>query len=138
MAGLRPRRDGRRAARPHVPSYGGGPGGRGSGGRRGRDRGLAGLDGATVGPGALLTDPPAPDADAAALLDRIGEGLPGTTPTDGAWEWLGVVAPHTATPLDLLQTTGSALLVIGVALLALSGAGRWDAGRWRCSSAPAR
>ena len=60
---------------------------------------------------ALLTDPPAPDADAAALLDRIAEGMPGTTPTDGAWEWLGVVAPHTATPLDLLQTTGSALLV---------------------------
>jgi hypothetical protein len=69
---------------------------------------------------ALLTDPPAPDADAAALLDRIAAGLPGTTPTDGAWQWLLVVAPHTATPFDLLQTTGSALLVVGLALLALA------------------
>ena len=32
---------------------------------------------------------------------------------DGAWQWLLVVAPHTATPFDLLQTIGSALLVIG-------------------------
>lgn len=69
---------------------------------------------------ALLTDPPAPDADATDLLDRISVGLPGTTPTDGAWQWLLVVAPHTATPFDLLQTIGSALLVIGLALLALS------------------
>jgi hypothetical protein len=69
---------------------------------------------------ALLADPPAPEADAAALLDRISSGLPGTTPTDGAWQWLLVVAPHTATPFDLLQTIGSALLVIGAALLALS------------------
>lgn len=72
---------------------------------------------------ALVTDPPAPDADAAALLDRIAGGLPGTTPTDGAWQWLLVVAPHTATPFDLLQTTGSALLVVGLALLALSAVG---------------
>jgi hypothetical protein len=69
---------------------------------------------------ALLTDPPAPEADGAALLDRISSGLPGTTPTDGAWQWLLVVAPHTATPFDLVQTIGSALLVVGAALLALS------------------
>ncbi len=69
---------------------------------------------------ALLADPPAPDVDAAALLDRISAGLPGTTPTGGAWQWLLVVAPHTATPFDLVQTIGSALLVIGSALLALS------------------
>lgn len=68
---------------------------------------------------ALLAGPPAQDADAAALLDRIAAGLPGTTPTGGAWQWLLVVAPHTATPFDLLQTIGSALLVIGVALLAV-------------------
>ena len=66
---------------------------------------------------ALLTDPPGRDADAAALLDRISQGLPGTTPTDGAWQWLLVVAPHTATPFDLAQTIGSALIVIGLALL---------------------
>lgn len=66
---------------------------------------------------ALLTDPPAGDASAAALVDRISQGLPGTTPTDGAWQWLLVVAPHTATPFDLARTIGSALAVIGLALL---------------------
>ena len=71
---------------------------------------------------ALLTEPPAQDADAASLLDRIAGGLPGTTPTGGAWEWLLVVAPHTATPFDLAQTIGSALLVIGLALLVLGAA----------------
>lgn len=68
---------------------------------------------------ALLADPPAQGLDAAALLDRISAGLPGTTPTGGAWQWLLVVAPHTATPFDLAQTIGSALLVVGVLLLAL-------------------
>lgn len=65
----------------------------------------------------LLTDPPAGDATAAALLDHISEGLPGTTPTGGAWEWLLVVAPHSGTPFDLAHTAGSALVVIGLALL---------------------
>ncbi len=69
---------------------------------------------------ALLAGPPAQDVDGAALLDRISVGLPGTTPTGGAWQWLLVVAPHTATPFDLLQTIGSALVVVGVALLVLS------------------
>lgn len=72
---------------------------------------------------ALLDDPPATDADAVALLERIAEGLPGSTPTGGAGEWLLVVAPHTATPFDLAQTIGSALLVVGAALL-LVGAAR--------------
>jgi Heparan-alpha-glucosaminide N-acetyltransferase, catalytic len=72
---------------------------------------------------ALLTRPPAPDVDATALLDRISSGLFGTTPTDGAWQWLLVVAPHTATPFDLLQTIGSALLVIGLALLVVDAVG---------------
>ena len=66
---------------------------------------------------ALLSDPPTSDPTPAALLDRISQGLPGNTPTDGAWQWLLVVAPHTATPFDLAQTIGSALAVIGVALL---------------------
>lgn len=66
---------------------------------------------------ALLSDPPASDPTPAALLDRISQGLPGTTPTDGAWQWLLVVAPHSATPFDLAQTIGSALAIIGVALL---------------------
>jgi hypothetical protein len=65
---------------------------------------------------ALRTDPPSGDSTAA-LLDRISEGLPGTTPTGGAWEWLLVVAPHSGTPFDLAHTIGSALVVIGLALL---------------------
>lgn len=40
----------------------------------------------------------------------------GTTPTSSLW-WLAVDTPHTGTPPDLLGTTGSALLVIGVLLL---------------------
>lgn len=51
------------------------------------------------------------------LLESISGGLGGTTPTGGAWQWLLVVAPHSATPFDLTHTIGSALLVIGAALL---------------------
>lgn len=40
----------------------------------------------------------------------------GTTPT-GTWWWLAIAEPHSGTPLDLAHTTGSAFLVIGVALL---------------------
>ncbi len=79
-------------------------------------RALTGLDRVRE---ALLSRPPAPDADAAELLDRIRVGMYGTTPTGGAGEWLLVVAPHSATPFDLVQTIGSSLLVIGVALLVL-------------------
>ena len=41
----------------------------------------------------------------------------GTTPTGGDLEWLLLAAPHTGTPFDLAQTTGSALAVIGLCLL---------------------
>ncbi len=37
----------------------------------------------------------------------------GTTPTT-SWWWLAVSAPHSGTPLDLLHTTGFALLVVGL------------------------
>ncbi len=40
----------------------------------------------------------------------------GTTPTSSFW-WLAVDTPHAGTPPDLLGTTGSALLVIGLCLL---------------------
>ena len=72
---------------------------------------------------ALVSDPPTPGGDAAALLDEIASGLPGSTPTGGAWEWLLVVAPHTATSFDLAQTVGSALLVLGAALLVVGALG---------------
>lgn len=47
----------------------------------------------------------------------MGAGLSGTTPT-GSWWWLTVQAAHSATPFDLAQTTGCALVVIGACLLA--------------------
>lgn len=72
---------------------------------------------------ALLSDATGPDRDAGALLDRIASGMFGTTPTGGAWEWLLVVAPHTATPFDLAQTIGSSLLVLGTALLVVGAMG---------------
>lgn len=53
----------------------------------------------------------------AELLDQIATGMHGNTPRGGGWEWLLVVAPHSSTPLDLLATLGSALLVIGACLL---------------------
>jgi len=40
----------------------------------------------------------------------------GTTPTD-SWWWLAVDAPHSGTPLNLAGTTGTALAVLGMALL---------------------
>jgi hypothetical protein len=42
----------------------------------------------------------------------------GVTPPDGDWSWLLLVAPHSATPFDLAQTIGSAVLVIALCLLA--------------------
>lgn len=64
----------------------------------------------------LLAEPPYPGSFDE-LFDQIAEGTHGTTPTGGAWEWLLVVAPHSATPFDLAQTIGSALLVIGCCLM---------------------
>ena len=40
----------------------------------------------------------------------------GTTPTSSGW-WLTLAEPHSGTPLDLAATTGSALVLLGVALL---------------------
>lgn len=53
-------------------------------------------------------------------LDRaLAVFLPGSTPTT-SWAWLLVDAPHSATPFDLLATSGSALAVLGLALLVAS------------------
>ena len=52
--------------------------------------------------------------------DRVAEEVAGNqfgnVPTDTAW-WLAVDEPHASTTLDLLATTGTALLVLGLALL---------------------
>jgi len=47
---------------------------------------------------------------------QVQEGRYGTVPTT-TWWWLATDAPHSTTPLDLLHTTGTALVVLGAALL---------------------
>ncbi|HEX6969522.1 MAG TPA: heparan-alpha-glucosaminide N-acetyltransferase domain-containing protein [Micromonosporaceae bacterium] len=44
-------------------------------------------------------------------------GGTGSTPTS-TWWWLAVCAPHTGTPFDLLHTTGTAVTLLAVLLLA--------------------
>lgn len=61
-------------------------------------RGLAAITAASDGP-----------------VDVVGNQF-GNVPTDTPW-WLAVDAPHASTPPDVLHTTGTALLVLGVALL---------------------
>jgi uncharacterized membrane protein len=58
------------------------------------------------GPGQTIED----------LLDQISRGMFGQTPAEGSWAWLLVVAPHSSTPFDLLQTMGSAAFVLGICL----------------------
>jgi hypothetical protein len=53
-----------------------------------------------------------------AVASENATGMYGTTPADGDWHWLLLVAPHSATPFDLAQTIGSAVLVIALCLLA--------------------
>ncbi len=74
---------------------------------------LVDLPGARARLTATLTDP-RPDGGLEEVLEH---GLFGTTPT-GSWWWLVTSAPHTGTPLDLAHTTGTALAVIGLFLLA--------------------
>jgi Flp pilus assembly protein protease CpaA len=51
-----------------------------------------------------------------AFVNAISGGMHGTTPAGGSWAWLLVVAPHSSTPFDLLETGASAALVIGLCL----------------------
>ncbi|WP_433505839.1 heparan-alpha-glucosaminide N-acetyltransferase domain-containing protein [Pseudonocardia halophobica] len=55
-------------------------------------------------------------ATAPTVADFVAVSPEGTTPTT-TWWWLGTDAPHSGTPLDLAQTIGSALAVLGVMLL---------------------
>jgi uncharacterized membrane protein len=48
--------------------------------------------------------------------DAVDRGRFGTVPTTTRW-WLATDAPHSTTPPDLLHTTGTALAVLGLALL---------------------
>lgn len=54
------------------------------------------------------------------LRESVESGMYGTTPTD-SWRMLLLVAPHTGTPFDLGQTTGSAVAVVAGCLLASHG-----------------
>jgi hypothetical protein len=65
----------------------------------------------------LAASPEAPAATGPALMEEISGGMFGTTPPGGLWEWLLVVAPHSATPFDLAHTIGTSLLIIGGSLL---------------------
>lgn len=59
------------------------------------------------------------------LPDTAGATLAtGTTPTD-SWWWLAVDSPHSSTPLDLAHTTGTALALLGAALLLARRLGDW-------------
>lgn len=69
------------------------------------------------GASALLLD--AGGRTAVALTDPargVSENQYGNVPTTTPW-WLAVDAPHASTPPDLLLTTGTSLLVLGLALL---------------------
>ena len=73
---------------------------------------LLSLPGATAELAATLTDPPG----RATLTSTLELGASGVVPTGSAW-WLAVDAPHSGTTLDLAQTGGSAMAVIGACLL---------------------
>ena len=82
-------------------------------------------------PGALPTLRESPVSNLFGTLERTLEhGLYGVTPTD-SWWWLAVRAPHSSTPFDLAHTIGSALVVIGIALLLGAVAPRRQRGRVR-------
>ncbi len=84
--------------------------------RRGVAAGLllggAALAGAAVTASALLLRVGGAALDAGDVAARQY----GSTPTD-TWWWLAVAIPHSGTPLDLAHTTGTALAVLGLALL---------------------
>ncbi|GAA2900561.1 heparan-alpha-glucosaminide N-acetyltransferase domain-containing protein [Pseudonocardia halophobica] len=60
--------------------------------------------------------PPDLLATAPTVADFVAVCPEGTTPTT-TWWWLATDAPHSGTPVDLAQTIGSALAVLGVMLL---------------------
>ncbi|MCO1658450.1 heparan-alpha-glucosaminide N-acetyltransferase domain-containing protein [Pseudonocardia humida] len=62
-----------------------------------------------------------PGGGAAVLGGALDEHRYGTTPTN-SWWWLAADVPHSGAPLDLATTTGSALAVLGLMLLAA----RWS------------
>jgi uncharacterized membrane protein len=71
---------------------------------------------ATVASALLLAAGGADAITAASGADALRVQRYGTVPV-GSWWWLAAEIPHSGTPLDLAQTTGGALAVLGAALL---------------------
>ena len=67
---------------------------------------------------ALLADPPRPVTGWEGLDSQLRQGLFGTHPTGTPW-WWGVWAPHSGSIVDLAHTTGTAVLVLGLAVMAV-------------------
>lgn len=73
----------------------------------------------------LLRTWPGPVASSwSSLQPHLQVGLEGVTPT-GNWWWLWINAPHSGSVTDLAFTSGTALAVIGLALLMTRVATRW-------------
>ncbi len=64
----------------------------------------------------VATLPPSWPVDAAGLPRALQTFFFGSTPST-SWAWLTVAAPHSATPFDLVGTTGTALAALGALLL---------------------
>nr|WP_255426593.1 heparan-alpha-glucosaminide N-acetyltransferase domain-containing protein [Pseudonocardia sp. C8] len=71
--------------------------------------------------------PPGLLESAPTIADVVAGTPNGVTPAT-TWWWLATVAPHSGTPFDIVQTTGSALAVLG-AMLLLAGVGAPRAAR---------
>ena len=77
-----------------------------------------GLLGPAGGYAAIAAASPPQLLDTAPTIADVVTGSPGGVAPTTTWWWLATVAPHSGTPLDVLQTTGSALAVLGAILLA--------------------
>lgn len=66
--------------------------------------------------GIAAASTPALLQSAPTIADVVAGSPNGVTPTT-TWWWLATVAPHSGTPLDMLQTAGSAVAVLGAVLL---------------------
>ncbi len=64
----------------------------------------------------IAATPPGQLDTAPTIADFVNAYPDGVTPTT-TWWWLATIAPHSGTPLDLVQTIGSAVAVLGAALL---------------------
>ncbi|GAA4284995.1 heparan-alpha-glucosaminide N-acetyltransferase domain-containing protein [Brevibacterium daeguense] len=64
--------------------------------------------------------------DRGSLEEALHTGSYGVTPND-SWWWLAIAGPHSATPFDLLHTSGVAVAVIGACTLAAMVLGRRSA-----------